>query len=347
MNTILHLQLRRCPSLANVSFAVISIFILMLFFNTRVAGIELEAGTRFVVVGHLYPLMDDLPHMEEIYNKINLSKPEFVFILGDSRLHKEEVVKTFREKVHSKVYFAPGNQELSGVDSIRKQYLDNVGYYETVAYADDFQFILINSSDNSTNLSKFLESSFSKLYSDKLTVLFTHHRIWDDSILSEGPFGHDKSYLFSEIHPVLKGRVQYIFSGNSKRQYFTDRKSENPKAGKQNVDNIYWCDVVGEIQCISAGMGDGYPKAGFLIVDVVNGKLLITADYLLTKKKQAKIDHKIKERTSDNISDKTLSTLRSLGGKKFYGMMGLLIGILLGIAVYYIFLKCCDIKRKI
>lgn len=332
--------------MANFRFAMIAIFIIAILFNTAIAGIEPDTGTRFIVIGHLYPLMDDTSHMEELYIKINELKPEFVFILGDSRLEKDGVVQTFKEKLHSKLYFAPGNHELSGGESKRINYFAKVGYFETVAYADDCQFIIINSSDNSKNLRKFLESTFSKLDSDKLTVLFTHHRIWDDSILSREPFGHDKSYLFSEINSILKGRVQYIFSGNSKRQYFTDRKSMNPNSGKQNINNIYWGDVIGEIQCISAGMGDGYPKAGFLIIDVVNGKLLITADYLMTGKKPPRIDHRMEKRKSGKIFFKMLYTLQSLGGRTFYGIMGTLIGILLGICVCYIFFRCGFFKPK-
>ena len=72
MNTILYSQAKRCLSFSNVGFAVISIFIVMFLFSARVAAIEQETGTRFIVIGHLYPLMDDLPHMEEIYNRITV-----------------------------------------------------------------------------------------------------------------------------------------------------------------------------------------------------------------------------------------------------------------------------------
>jgi hypothetical protein len=103
-----------------------------------------------------------------------------------------------------------------------------------------------------------------------------HHRIWDDSIISPAPYAHDKSYLFDEIYPVLQNnRVKAIFAGNSKRQYFTDFQSldgSNPNWGKQNINNIYWCDMVGDIAMYSVGTGSGIPKLGFVKVTVFSNR---------------------------------------------------------------------------
>ena len=44
--------------------------------------------------------------------------------------------------------------------------------------------------------------------------------------------------------------------------------------GKQNVNLIYWLDKIGEMQLYSIGMGDGKPKANFVVVDVSEMKCL-------------------------------------------------------------------------
>lgn len=103
-----------------------------------------------------------------------------------------------------------------------------------------------------------------------MPIILTHHRIWDDTIISKNPYEHDKSYYFEDIYPTIKDRVNYIFAGNSKRQYFRDLK-DTVSYGKQNINLIYWMDKVGNIDAYSVGMGDGTPKAGFVIVDFIMG----------------------------------------------------------------------------
>ena len=73
-------------------------------------------------------------------------------------------------------------------------------------------------------------------------------------------------------------KIDYIFSGNSKRQYFRDLSDER-SYGKQNVNNIFWMDKIGTINAYSVGMGDGTPKANFVIVDVIGNELLVKGDY--------------------------------------------------------------------
>ena len=109
-----------------------------------------------------------------------------------------------------------------------------------------------------------------------------NHRIWDDTLLSKKPFQHDKSYFFEEIYPSIKGKVNYIFAGNGKRQYFRDIK-DDVSYGKQNVNVIHWLDMIGDINAYAIGMGDGNPKAIFTIADVINKKLLVYGNYSTTQ----------------------------------------------------------------
>jgi len=90
--------------------------------------------------------------------------------------------------------------------------------------------------------------------------------------MSTGAYGHDKSYYFDELYPVLNGKVKAIFAGDSKRQYFLDfedkYESNKPNWGKQNYNLIYWCDKVGDIATYSVGTSTGIPKLGFVKVTV-------------------------------------------------------------------------------
>ena len=49
--------------------------------------------------------------------------------------------------------------------------------------------------------------------------------------------------------------------------------------GKQNVNLIFWLDKIGEIDLYSVGMGDGRPKANFVVVDILNKKISVKGDY--------------------------------------------------------------------
>ena len=49
--------------------------------------------------------------------------------------------------------------------------------------------------------------------------------------------------------------------------------------GKQNVNLIYWLDKIGKIDLYSIGMGDGKPKANFVVVDVVDNNIFVKGDY--------------------------------------------------------------------
>ena len=235
-----------------------------------------DKRTSFVVMGHLYPLLQKGGNQNEkrktlrlLFDKINDHKADYVIILGDSSLHKEGVALNFKAGFESEVLFAAGNQDLNDGKS-KEAYLDKIGYLEKIVETEVVRLIIFNSSESS----EYLNTFFSKALTDpeqsgniKPSILLGHHRIWDDTILSAKSYSHDKSYYFDEIYPILKGRVNAIFAGNSKRQYFTDFK-QSPHWGKQNLNNIYWCDRVGSISGYSVGTGSGSPKLGYVKVTV-------------------------------------------------------------------------------
>jgi hypothetical protein len=232
---------------------------------------------RFILTGHMYPILSDEIRLNNFLNKINSHNPDILFILGDSNLHKIDDLKKIKSKIKAKIFFSPGNQELlpENVDN----YLSNIGYLNKTVIKNDIRFIILNSSEKKSNIINYLNENLRN--DNKTNLILTHHRIWDDSIIDKESYSHDKSFYFEDIYPIINGKVKAIFAGNSKRQYFRDL-NDHGGYGKQNVNLIYWMDKIGSIGLYSIGMGDGRPKATFTIVDIVDDKIIVNGDFSST-----------------------------------------------------------------
>ena len=68
----------------------------------------------------------------------------------------------------------------------------------------------MDSSDSKENIIKFLRREFKNDFQNGPTVLLTHHRVWDDTIMNAKPYMHDKSYYFEDIYPTIKDKIDYI-----------------------------------------------------------------------------------------------------------------------------------------
>ena len=259
-------------------FFILSI-ILSFSFSKNFASDNSSKNTRFVVVGHIYPIIEDEQKISKLIKKINSHNPDYVFVLGDSRLDRTEVVKNFKKKIRAKIFFSPGNHDLKNLTLYEK----NIGYFNKVINEKDARFILINSSESAVNLRNFLQGILKENFDFGPTIILTHHRIWDDTLLSNNSFEHDKSFYFKEIFPIIDGKVNAIFSGNSKRQYFRDLTDDGLSYGKQNINLIYWLDKIKDIDLYSVGMGDGDPKANFVIAEIAKGALYVRGDYSTTR----------------------------------------------------------------
>jgi len=255
-----------------------------------------------VAIGHLYPLFesgdDDFKKelLLALFDKVNSLNPNFVAILGDSSLDEAGRVEFFRTHIKPEVLFAPGNNDLDtkdggqyeAVKDRKKRYLSRVGYLDKVINRNGVRLVIFNSQESSQYLNAFFNRvlrSDRDLNEPSTTMLLGHHRIWDDTNLSAEPYQHDKSYYFDEIFDALAGRVDAIFAGNSKRQYFTDFEGlhgpVHPKWGKQNVNNIFWADKIGEIAAYSIGTAEGIPKLGFVEIKVLeSGEILINPHFV-------------------------------------------------------------------
>jgi len=251
------------------------IIFLIINLMSKLYADENKTGTKFIVAGHLYPITKDLKKINKFAEKINSHNPDYVFLLGDSDLQNKNIFDYYNTVIDSKLFFSPGNNELR---ISKDNYISNVGYLNKVIIEKDIKFILMDSSDSKENIIKFLEDSLKDEFQNGPTVLLTHHRIWDDTIIDTKPYMHDKSYYFEDIYPTIKNKINYIFAGNSKRQYFRDLV-ESIAYGKQNVNLVYWNDKIENLEAYSVGMGNGVPKATFVVADTIKNDLLIKGDY--------------------------------------------------------------------
>ena len=252
-------------------FLIIAIIILPL---NKIYGEN--RSLKFIALGHIYPIINDEIRMNSLFKKINSHSADYVFILGDSKLNERKYYEYLNKNINSKLFFSPGNHDISGKKI--ENYKKNVGYMNSSFEDLGVKFILVNSSQSKDDLLNYLKKNLKDNFNG-LTIILTHHRIWDDTLMSNAPYEHDKSYFFEDIYPIIKDKVDVIIAGNSKRQHFRDLMDDEFSFGKQNVNLIYWLDKIGDIELYSVGMGDGKPKANFIVAEISNNKMIVKGDY--------------------------------------------------------------------
>ena len=131
------------------------IFILFFYFslNLNTVSIGDERSLKFIAVGHIYPIIHDKKRLDNLLKKINSHKPDYIFILGDSKLNEIKYFDYFKNNLKGKLYFSPGNQE---VKRYKNEYKKNIGYLNKVIDDNNVRFILLNSSDSKENVIKRL-----------------------------------------------------------------------------------------------------------------------------------------------------------------------------------------------
>jgi len=265
----------------NFFAGIVSLFLGLVISIEGVAASK-TIGTRFVVVGHPYPIMEQPFNVKKLLRSINNEEVDYVFVLGDAELHQKRNVTIFKKGLEPPVFFSPGNHDL-GLG--KGTYLQSVGYLEKMVQAPDANFVLINTSESVEKIQRFLKKSIQKLGAKKNrnpVILMGHHRIWDDKFISERPYNHNKSYEFFELLPFIKGKVHSIFAGSAPRAYF---------GGPQNVNIVFWSGIFEGFPCYSAGMGDATPQATYVVGEFIKGKLYVSpravkiADSLAKRKK--------------------------------------------------------------
>ncbi len=250
------------------SFPCVLLALLATCLSSPVAATEASdsenEGTRFVVIGHLYPIANHTTRIDRLIDAINAEKPDLVFFLGDCLAWNHEFQKKLKA-INGKLLFVPGNHDFEDRDRL---YLQEVGYLESIHQTLDANFILMNTSEGLEHQTTFLEDSLKKINPDHPVILLGHHHIWDDTKISKAPYSHEKSFLFSDLYPIFRGRVDYIFSGDDNNRYF------GSEAGHTN--KVYFCAMFGDLVCYACGMGRGTPKTTYVVVDVIGGQLQIS-----------------------------------------------------------------------
>jgi hypothetical protein len=63
-------------------------------FNSGFLKAETKKGTKFVLLGHLYPLIKNHENgLLKLAEKVNSHNPDYIFILGDSKLDDPKTIE--------------------------------------------------------------------------------------------------------------------------------------------------------------------------------------------------------------------------------------------------------------
>ena len=74
---------------------IIFIVFLNIFLSSVCFANDTVKSKRFIALGHLYPIINDEKRLAHLFKKINSYKPDYVFILGDSKLNEIKYLNKF------------------------------------------------------------------------------------------------------------------------------------------------------------------------------------------------------------------------------------------------------------
>lgn len=261
---------------------------LLLFLTTLLTNGQ-GSTLRFVAFGHSYNILNDDDRRATFIDQVNQLEPDYVIVLGDATLGNPSIIEQYANGFNAPIVSVPGNEDLA--DKTLNKYLAAIGYEDTAIAHPSANMIFMNSSRGPEYLDTFLSEALAN-DNNRPTLLFTHHRIWDDNLISPNPDEQDKSYSFDQL-ASLDGRSDVtIIAGNGSGQYFGDQNVRD--SSKLNNDNVFWSDIVRGIRCYSVGMsgtrGMATTKATWVLGEVRNGKLSITPHMLEFEEESAAPD---------------------------------------------------------
>jgi predicted MPP superfamily phosphohydrolase len=166
-------------------------------YSQRLFSSSNNVAIKFIVFGHSYGVLNSVEKRNLLFNAINKEKPDYVFVLGDCDIYNDTIYSEYISSIESEIFFSPGNHDLT--NDVYNDYIEKIGYLNKTIIDSSCNFILFNSSESVDEGRLVLEKALKEIVPENPTVLLTHHRIWDDNLLSTNPYSHDKSYLFSEI----------------------------------------------------------------------------------------------------------------------------------------------------
>ncbi|MFC1712009.1 metallophosphoesterase family protein, partial [Patescibacteria group bacterium] len=199
-------------------FFILIAFFILFFINPKLIYAK---DIKFVVAGHIYPGVEYPDVLESFVSQVNETKPDAVFILGDSvkrGTEKEwQILNQYLSQIEVPFFFVPGNHDLHGGSTASKLWMEHVGYLHKSVIIGDYKFILLNSSPNliKYELSKeeieFLKKELEDYQNFKQVFLMFHHELW--------LYPHIN--WEEKLYPIVKGKVTNVFSGNSGSYFFS------------------------------------------------------------------------------------------------------------------------------
>ena len=86
--------------------------ILLFIFFSKNVSFSHNLSERFIIMGHLYPIINDKEKYQRFVDKVNSYKPDYIFILGDSEIQNKKIYKKYLDSFKTEIFFLPGNHEL-------------------------------------------------------------------------------------------------------------------------------------------------------------------------------------------------------------------------------------------
>ncbi len=176
-----------------------------------------DSSTRIAVVGHLRGLMDyHTDVMEQVAEAVNSQMPDYVYILGDFvRFSTDEEYDQweahFLNGLTAPYVFVPGNHEARAVTGGDTVFQDRIGPFTQVLTTDTVNLVAIDSSAGYSAVQEALSDAHSQVDPNKLTLLMTHHRVWQK--LSSNPFM--PYFTNGQFMPLINRWVDAIFAGEA------------------------------------------------------------------------------------------------------------------------------------
>lgn len=191
------------------------------------ANLPIDDGSyKVAFISHTYYVNRHKDVQQMFIDEINAANPKYIFALGDIVLwnRDEEWKKTldFFSKFNAKVYYSPGNHDIFDFTIVeglatdrhypkwRKNYVEQIGYAQTMVSDDSADFVLINSNDPFFKSQPFLDESLKKANANTPTLLLTHQRIWLDRFEAVWVHWYFKSTKKEEVTPYISKFDQVV-----------------------------------------------------------------------------------------------------------------------------------------
>ena len=196
-----------------------------------------------VATGHLYPLLK----YPEVYNALIDSilgqEPDYFFTLGDIVFNNSdeewETVKSYLNRLNTKIYFSPGNHDLNyhyeryfgkrdNQIEAELRYLKQVGYRYKLLQDPFANYVFINANDSIQRVLSYIEKIRPFLDDNKHMILLSSQSLWfikhqDPNDPRTWP---NRPFLREEILPFIED-FQYLIHGDWGGNFYRGKFSKS------------------------------------------------------------------------------------------------------------------------